>query len=144
MQKSEQLAYALQFREAFLRGTSSDRMCAALSAPLWAALSVLGVGGELHQVEFEDIAHIFIKLPDGDILDPTADQLSGTGLPSVFLGPARSVYRHSELWAGGVEWLELMVAMRRLYPSFDAKDIGKAAGDILRAMPADCIEFSTD
>lgn len=142
MLPSEIFAFTSSFRTAFLRGTSSDRMCAALSSPLNAALNMLGIASTLYSSDLaEGVAHIFIMLPDGQVLDPTADQLPG--FDPVYLGRACGIYRDRQPWAGGAEWLELMAQFMRLHPAFSAAVIGRMAGDVLRSMPPGYIQFST-
>lgn len=136
--------YAAAFREAFLRGTPSDRMCAALSAPLCTALKFLGVEAKLYQTDLEGIEHIYILLPCGTVLDATADQIgAGALFPPVYLGPAISLYQQGAPWPGGDEWVEFMGQLKRLYPEFKAEDIGATVGDVLRTMPGGYIKFST-
>lgn len=66
-------------------------MCMVVAAPLQGLLSALyGVETELVEVEFETINHVYLRLPDGRILDPTADQFPG--MPDVYLGPWPEVY----------------------------------------------------
>lgn len=146
MQKSEIKAYAKQFREAFLRGTPSYRMCAALSGPLCSALNLLGVDAHLRAADMGGIEHIYLQLPDGTVLDPTADQIEGADarLPPVYLGPAVGLlYEASYPWPGGQEWPALMAHFRRLSPAFEAKVVGKMVGDVLRSMPPGSIDFMT-
>jgi hypothetical protein len=58
-------------------------MCAVVSYSLQGYLSFLGVTTELGEVDLKFSNHVFLKLPDGRILDATADQFGG---PKVYLG----------------------------------------------------------
>lgn len=74
---------AAQFRDGILAGRSSEFMCFAVCAPLQAFLAALGLETQLVEVRFPEVNHVWLRLPDGRILDPTADQF---GLEPVYLG----------------------------------------------------------
>lgn len=59
-------------------------MCAVVCYPLQGYLGFLGVGTELVEVMLQYSNHFFLRMPDGRVLDPTADQFEG---PKVYLGP---------------------------------------------------------
>lgn len=65
-------------------------MCFAVSAPLQGLLSAHGIETSLESVDFIEINHTFLRLPDGRILDATADQF---GLEPVYLGPMPDEYQ---------------------------------------------------
>lgn len=71
-------------------------MCFAVCGPLQPLLSLAGVETELVEAwfkrEYGEQNHYWLKLPDGRILDPTADQF---GLPAVYLGPIPEDYRRA-------------------------------------------------
>lgn len=71
-------------------------MCFAVCAPLQGLLSASGIETELEGINFPEVNHYFLRLPDGRILDPTADQF---GLEPVYLGPMPLQYeaRHARL-----------------------------------------------
>ena len=71
------------FRDGILEGRSSEFMCFAVCAPLQAYLSLCGVETTLVEASFAEVNHVWLQLPDGRILDPTADQF---GLDAVYLG----------------------------------------------------------
>jgi hypothetical protein len=85
---------ATDFRQGILGTMPSARMCFAVCAPLEGYLrAALGVSAELVEGELrlgEDVAqHFWLELPDGRILDPTADQFatpSGEPMPEVYIG----------------------------------------------------------
>lgn len=80
---------AAQFRDGILEGKSSAAMCFAICAPLQSFLSCGGFETELIEADFEDTNHFWLRLPDGRILDPTADQF---GLSPVYLGRLPTTY----------------------------------------------------
>jgi hypothetical protein len=90
---AELIEFASEFRDGILDGTPSDMMCAAVSWPLAALLRGGGVSCE--SVETKDVEtdygsvnHVWIRLADGRVLDPTADQFSTAArpYPPVYLG----------------------------------------------------------
>ena len=72
-----------QFRDGILEGRSSDRMCFMVCFALQGFLSACGLETLLIEAEFRDTNHVWLQLPDGRVLDPTADQF---GLAPVYLG----------------------------------------------------------
>jgi hypothetical protein len=96
MQHSELLKLVTDFREGILDGKPSVRMCFAVCAPLSSYLDFVGVENELIEGEAGDMQHFWIKLPDGNIIDPTADQfflLWGCNkMPPVYIGPQTDLY----------------------------------------------------
>lgn len=87
---------AIGFRRGILGKRSSDLMCFAVCAPLQGYLSMLGVEtvlvkGVFHKSAAESVhmEHYWLRLPDGRILDPTADQFTGDEgqpMPKVYIG----------------------------------------------------------
>jgi hypothetical protein len=98
MGDAELIECATDFREGILDGCSSAGMCAAVSWPLAGFLRFCGVDA---CTESRDIAdegypanHVWIRLAGGRVLDPTADQFPGLGLPPVYLGkPLAPIHR---------------------------------------------------
>lgn len=94
MTDPELVRFATEFRAGLLAGQSSRLMCAAVSWPLASLLRVSGVDCETEDsiVDFEwgVCEHVWIRLADGRVLDPTADQFNSHGydFPPVYLGPA--------------------------------------------------------
>ena len=87
------LTFAADFRRGLLGRRSSRLMCAVVSGPLQGALSFAGVETALERSEPPDEfgvwEHLYLRLPDGRVLDPTADQFNGVlpePLPPVYLG----------------------------------------------------------
>ena len=79
------------FRDGILDGGCSINKCFMVSSPLQAWLLFMGVTCELVSIESETGNHFFIELPDGRVLDATADQFDAT-LPAVYLGRALAIH----------------------------------------------------
>lgn len=94
MTDREIIRYAASFRRGIIGKASSAMMCYAICAPLEGLLNLPGM--QLEEVHFPEINHVWLRLSDGRILDPTADQF-GHGLPPVYLGPVPGIY---------LEWIE--------------------------------------
>lgn len=128
---AELTAYAGEFRDAALSGASSDRMCAALSWPLAAALNTLGIKAQLIETVFEENRnHVFIRMVDSRVLDVTADQFNERYhrpiFSSVYLGaPVDGIHEGGTLSDDRVGWLGLATEMVRLTPGLPAKEWGE-------------------
>lgn len=86
----------LSFRKGVLGKEPSDRMCFAVCAPLQGFLSILGYDTQLVEGDFGRTNHFWLKLPDGSIIDPTADQFrkpDGSPMPKVYIGELPAWYR---------------------------------------------------
>lgn len=59
-------------------------------------LAFIGVETTYEFVETEDFNHAFLRLPDGRVLDPTADQYGHLNLPPIYIGPALSIHGADE------------------------------------------------
>lgn len=142
---SDLLTYARDFREAILQGDSSDRMCVAISAPLHAAFRARGTPGHLVAADLGECEHIFLRLADGQVLDPTADQFnwcSRQKLPGVYLGAPALIHDGAVPWPGGQEWHELMTELKRLYPALGAAEVGRTVSLVLRTLPQGLCQFN--
>ena len=95
MKDRELRRIAREFRAGILGEQPSDLMCLAVCAPLQSFLSSLyEFNTKLEEVQFPRSNHFWLRLEDGRILDPTADQFSGDlKLPKVYLGDVPAVYR---------------------------------------------------
>jgi hypothetical protein len=89
-----------QFTKGLLGKRKSNGMCFAVSAPLQGYLSACGLETELIEGEIKigkDIHnHCWLKLPDGRILDPTANQFKtpdGKDMPITYLGKKPKWYK---------------------------------------------------
>lgn len=95
MSDEELLSIAEEFREGILDGDTSALMCAAVSWPLQGYLSALyHVEAECIETDVSlpdggTINHVWLRLPDGRVLDPTADQF---GFAAVYLGPPLAIH----------------------------------------------------
>lgn len=88
---------ATEFRRGVLSGRKSNGMCYAVCAPLQTMLNLYGHETELRQGWITKrsggpgyYGHFWLKLCDGRILDPTADQFTspkGEKMPKIYLGP---------------------------------------------------------
>ena len=94
---------AVDFREGILAGRSSEGYCFMVCAPLEGYLHFLGIDAEmvegivsLDNDEWE-IEHCWLCLPDGRVLDPTADQFENYELPEVYLGVPHKDVHHLEI-----------------------------------------------
>jgi hypothetical protein len=91
------------FRKGILDGRDSKYMCFAVCAPLQGYLSMIGYKSRLVQGEIKpsvDILtnHYWLELPDGRIVDPTADQFSTPErpMPQVYIGKLPEWYHVEE------------------------------------------------
>jgi hypothetical protein len=83
------LHFATEFRHGVLESRASDLMCFAVAAPLESLLAMFGYRTTLEEVWFPHRNHCWLRLADGRILDPTADQF---GLAPVYLGDVPALY----------------------------------------------------
>lgn len=100
MRDEDIIECAADFRDGILHGSPSFMMCAAVCWPLAGFLRFSGVDCDTEERELEGDAdtanHVWIRLADGRVLDPTADQFDGMGLPPVYLGkPLAPIHRPS-------------------------------------------------
>jgi len=86
------LSTALDFRRGVIENKKSTNWCYAISAPLEGYLNFIGVYCELTIGYIGDTEHFWITLPNGRILDPTADQFSDD-MPKVYLGRIPNNYK---------------------------------------------------
>jgi hypothetical protein len=99
MLDTELIEIAGDFRDGILGGRPPAMMCAAVAWPLQGFLSAFyGIETEAVETRFaEGGNHIWLRMPDGRVLDPTADQFNGVipdaELPPVYLGPPLSIHR---------------------------------------------------
>ena len=100
MSDADLIAAALQMRnsvlDAFATDGDSTGFCFMVSAPLAGWLSYSGIDCCEKTVDFGFANHCFVELPDGRILDATADQfnhlLRKNKLPAIYLGKIPSIY----------------------------------------------------
>src|SRR5262245_16916546 len=97
----ELVKFTTEFRRGLLgRRGRSHRKCFMVCAPLMTLLNREGVRCELRQSTVYpgvfECEHIWIRLADGRVLDPTADQFNehfGRQMPKVYLGkPAKYLH----------------------------------------------------
>jgi hypothetical protein len=85
---------AREFRDGILGGRSSRGMCVAVCWPLESLLGLSEVEAAVERLDFPNglcgaLNHVVLRLADGRVLDPTADQF---GLEPVYLGPMPDLY----------------------------------------------------
>lgn len=78
-----------EFRDGILDGRPAEMMCFAVCAPLQAYLAICGIETRLVYASLAEVNHVWLRLPDGRVLDPTADQF---GLEAVYLGELPLAY----------------------------------------------------
>ena len=71
------------FRKGLIKKREGDMMCGVVSYALHGYLSFLGIKAEIEDVVLKHSNHVFLRLPDGRVLDATADQFGG---PKIYLG----------------------------------------------------------
>lgn len=89
MTNKELLHIATEFRAGLLGDRPSSQMCAAISWPLQGYLSMLGVETECVEGWVEYSEHVWLRLSNGTIIDPSADQFTapdGSVMPPVLVG----------------------------------------------------------
>ena len=91
MTDAELIEFTQEFRAGILDGGESKSMCAAICWPLVTLLNIHGVKAETVESDLSECNHIWIRLADGRVLDPTADQFNwlfpDLAMPPVYLGP---------------------------------------------------------
>lgn len=98
MTDADLMLFAQEFRDEILtkaQATSSESFCYAISLPMEAHLMSHGFECELTEGSVAGGCHFFLTLPDGRILDPTADQFrkpKGSEMPPVYLGERPAWY----------------------------------------------------
>jgi hypothetical protein len=88
------------FTKGILNKRESKSMCFAVSFPLQGYLSFCGLEAEIIEGEIklnkEVWNHFWLRLPDGRILDPTANQFKtpdGKEMPKIFIGNKPEWYK---------------------------------------------------
>lgn len=130
--------YAYDFRFAVIGNRSSERWCAAISTPLRSALSALGVQADLFESDLGECNHVFLRFPDGLVLDATADQFnwcSRTQMPPVYLGPPTVIHEGAKPFDRN-SWDELMNMFKKFCPELGAKEVGEMVRVTLSTLPA--------
>ena len=90
MSDDELKQFATDFRGGILDGRSSEMTCFMVCAPLAGLLQMRGVTVAVEEGDLGFCNHFWLRLQDGRVLDPTADQfnaLFSLALPPVYLGP---------------------------------------------------------
>lgn len=102
MTDAELLEFTQEFRDGILDGGPSDMRCFMVCAPLVTLLNMSGVPAKLEEAKsvrtvYGECNHVWIKLSDGRVLDPTADQFNSRRrkMPPIYLGKPTSLHRHT-------------------------------------------------
>jgi hypothetical protein len=96
MTDREILKIAREMRSGLLENTKPAGMCFVVSAALGGYLSMLGLDCRLIKRDFGFTNHVWLELPDGRVLDPTADQFNKrlrNKFPKIYLGELPKIYR---------------------------------------------------
>ena len=72
------------FRKGLIGSREGDMMCAVVSYALQSYLSFLGQESNIEEVSLRYSNHVFLRLPDGRVLDATADQFGQ--YPKIYIG----------------------------------------------------------
>ena len=97
MNDKQLLRCATQFRKGMLGKGDSHMKCFMVSAPLVGLLRAHGAQAALVEGKVGYCNHFWLSLPDGRVLDPTADQFNhlehpDAPLPPVYLGPPTAIH----------------------------------------------------
>ena len=101
MTDGQLLKAASGFRKGLLKNHSSESMCFVVTYPLQGYLSFLGFKTALIEGEIDCgdhiVGHFWLRLPDGRICDPTADQFSipERAMPPVYIGEKPNWYEET-------------------------------------------------
>ena len=88
--------YASDFRKGLLKDYPSESMCFVVTSPLATLLILEGIQCELTEGMVGKCHHFWIEFPNGNILDPTADQFKtpeGQDMPKVYIGQLPEWYK---------------------------------------------------
>jgi len=100
MTDAELIDFVTDFREGILDGGSSHGKCAMVCWPLTTLLCMSGVPCESVDPDMEEMNHVWIRLADGRVLDPTADQFNEIypeeNFPPVYLGPPLHIHEDAK------------------------------------------------
>lgn len=100
MTEIEIVKFTASFRKGILGKRSPHQMCYAVCDPLYCLLVSLGEEVELISGEIRDEingwwGHFWLKLPSGNIIDPTASQFrneTGDLMPDIYYGEKPNFY----------------------------------------------------
>lgn len=93
--KGELVSVVTAFRKGILDKQNSSRWCFAVCAPLESLLPIWGYSCELTHGHIGKWEHCWLTLPNGEIVDPTADQFkkpNGEDMPAVYFGEKPTWY----------------------------------------------------
>jgi len=90
---------AADFTKGLLGSRPSNQMCFAVCTALAGYLNFSGYHCRLTEGKVGKCEHYWLTLPDGTVLDPTADQFkqpSGDAMPRVYVGEKPEWYKISD------------------------------------------------
>jgi hypothetical protein len=99
MNDKQLVKFTAAFKRGILGKSSSDGACFMVCAPLVSLLNLHGVAAELVNRKMGNGNHYWIKLADGRVLDPTAEQFNNRSVsqwPPVYLGRPYSLHGADE------------------------------------------------
>jgi hypothetical protein len=88
-----------EFRKGILDGSEPHRKCFMVCTPLVSYLNLCQIHCKLVRGSVGDHEHVWLELPEGEIIDPTASQFKtpeGTEMPEVFIGAKPEWYVSDE------------------------------------------------
>lgn len=102
MNTKELLCAAREFRDGIVGNEPSERMCFMVCAPLHGYLRFVGEDVDLIQGTVSGVEHYWLRLKNGDVLDPTADQFTTTDqpMPEIYIGKQPKWYRENRKKGG--------------------------------------------
>ena len=89
-----------EFQSGLLDGRGTTDMCFVVCAALEGYLNFSGRACKVVKGEVNGCNHFWIALPDGRIIDPTADQFprpNGPPMPKVYIGPLPAWYQKASI-----------------------------------------------
>ena len=93
---TELLRLVTDFRKGILGKHDSESWCFMVCAPLEGFLPLWGYTAKLTDGHVCGLPHVWLTLPDGQIVDPTADQFkkpNGESMPPVYIGEKPEWYK---------------------------------------------------
>lgn len=135
MNDADLIECASGFRDGVLGRQSSDLMCAAVCWPLTGFLRFSGVDCDTEDRQIDEPGypanHVWVRLADGRVLDPTADQFSPLGLPPVYLGkPVAPIHRPMKATTAVVTLNRIQAALLRREPSVEGRAYPESEGEV--------------
>lgn len=104
MKDKEIIRITTEFRDGMLDGRPSNWTCGMVCFALRGYLEFLGLETSLYESDLGEMNHIWMMLPDGRVLDPTADQFNHwfphRQYPKVHLGKPLDIHENAKVYNG--------------------------------------------